>query len=98
MKTKRKIAPFRISPFSCPKLSENQKKKDPHPDSASNFLRKLQREGRGMPQFCILFHANYTILATQRGGPWHQAPLNTPLMRSIENLKLQTIQTTTRRA
>ena len=21
-----------------------------------------------MPQFCILFYANYTILATQRGG------------------------------
>ena len=37
----------------------------------SNFLPKLQR---GMPQFCILFYANYTILATQRWGPWHHAP------------------------
>ena len=32
-----------------------------------------------MPQFCILFYANYTILATQRGGPWPNAPLYTPL-------------------
>ena len=30
--------------------------------------------GGGMPQFCILFFANYTILATQRGGPWPNAP------------------------
>ena len=28
-----------------------------------------------MPQFCILFYSNYTILATQRGGPWPNAPL-----------------------
>ena len=27
-----------------------------------------------MPQFCTLFYANYTILATQRGGPWPNAP------------------------
>ena len=27
MKTKRKISPLRISPFSCPKLGEDQKKK-----------------------------------------------------------------------
>ena len=30
--------------------------------------------GGSMPQFCILFYANYTILATQRGGPWPNAP------------------------
>ena len=35
-----------------------------------------------MPQFCKLFYANYTILATQRGGPWLNAPLNTPLILS----------------
>ena len=27
-----------------------------------------------MLQFCILFYANYTILATQRGGPWPNTP------------------------
>ena len=33
-----------------------------------------------MPQFCILFYANYTILATQRGGGnGPMPPLNTPL-------------------
>ena len=29
MKTKRKISPLRISPFFCPKLGEDQKKKVP---------------------------------------------------------------------
>ena len=33
-----------------------------------------------MPRFCILFYANYTILATQREA-WPNAPLNTPLAR-----------------
>ena len=39
------------------------------PFLCSNFLPKLQRGGGvgGMPQFCILFYANYTILASQRG-------------------------------
>ena len=27
-----------------------------------------------MPQFCILFYANYTILSTQRGGTMAQWP------------------------
>ena len=27
-----------------------------------------------MPQFCILFYANYTILANQRGGHGPMAP------------------------
>ena len=27
-----------------------------------------------MQQFYILFYANYTILATQRGGPWPNGP------------------------
>ena len=27
-----------------------------------------------MSQFCILFYANYTILATQRGKPWPNGP------------------------
>ena len=82
MKTKRKISPPIISPFFCPKLGEDQKK-GLHPDSVrcplvySNFLPKLQRGA--MPQFCILFYANYTILATQRGHGT-MPPLNTPLL------------------
>ena len=37
-----------------------------------------------MPQFCILFYSNYTILATQRGGHGTMAPpLNTPLTNLV---------------
>ena len=37
-----------------------------------------------MPQFCILFYADYTILATQRGGAWPDGPsLNTTLRAVI---------------
>ena len=36
----------------------------------SKLLPNVQRGGGGgIPQFCILIYANYTILATQR-GPW----------------------------
>ena len=31
-------------------------------------------KGGDMPQFCILFCANYTILATKRWGAWPKAP------------------------
>ena len=45
------------------------------PFLCSNLLPKLQRGG-SMPKFCIVFYANYTILATQRGGHGPMAPLN----------------------
>ena len=32
-----------------------------------------------MPQFCIVFYANYTILVTQRGAMAQCPPLYTPL-------------------
>ena len=32
-----------------------------------------------MPQFYIIFHVNFAILATQRGGHGTMPPLNTPL-------------------
>ena len=81
------------SPFFCPKLGEDKKKR-----SSLKFspvfgpkLGEVQKKGfrahrfcaqtlcpsykgGAMPQFCILFYANYTILATQRGGPWPNAP------------------------
>ena len=58
------------------------KKKGLYPDSvllcAQTFCPSYK--GRAMQQFCVLFCANYTILATQRRGPLHYAtPLNTPL-------------------
>ena len=38
-----------------------------------------------MPQFCILFYTNYTILATQREGHGPMAPsLNTPLVAGVK--------------
>ena len=80
MKTKRKISPLKISAFSCPKLGEDKNK-----GYWSDFVRFcaqtfcLNYNWGGMPQFCILFYVNYTILKTQRGWPWHHAPLNTPL-------------------
>ena len=102
MKTKRKISPLRISPFSCPKLGEDQNKKGidsklvrfvaqnyvktkknrslPRfcPFVCSNFLPKLQNVA--MPQFYVLFHANCTILATQRGA---MAPRPLPKYASV---------------
>ena len=36
-----------------------------------------------MPQFCILFYANYTIMATQRGAMAQCPPLNAPLHSPI---------------
>ena len=38
-----------------------------------------------MPQFCILFYANYTILATQKGGHGTMPPLKyAPAYRDSE--------------
>ena len=95
MKTKRKISPLRISPFSYPKLGEDQKKglhsklgrfldhnyvktkKKVFTHILSFcvliFSAQVTKGGGAMPQFCILFYANYTILATQREA-WHHAP------------------------
>ena len=42
------------------------------------FLPKFQRGGV-MAQFCVLFLANCTLLATRKGWPWHNDPSNTPL-------------------
>ena len=82
MKTKRKISPLRISLFFCPKLGEDQKKKKKaFSQILSVTVLKLSAQvtmGGAMPQFYMLFYANYAVLATQRGGPWHHAPpLNT---------------------
>ena len=48
-------------------------------------LEPRTKGGGGMPQFCIVFFANYTILVTRRGRPWPNAPppQNTPLVLHI---------------
>ena len=85
MKTKRKVSPLRISPFFCPKLGEDQKKKKKKVTqirsvSVLKLSAQVTKAG-GHGAICILFYTNYTILANQRGEPWHHAPLNTPLIR-----------------
>ena len=57
MKTKRKISPLRISPFSCPKLGEDKKKRllvRFCPFLCSNFLLKLQIGGHAAILHTIL--------------------------------------------
>ena len=44
MKNKRKISPLRISPFSCPKLGEDQKKKRSSPRFSPVFGPKLGKD------------------------------------------------------
>ena len=52
--------------------------------SKNNTVLEPRTKGGGMPQFCILFFANYTILATQRGGHGPMLPpQNTPLVLRI---------------
>ena len=109
MKTKMKNFPVRISPFSRPQLGEDQKKRSSLRILAKIWTRPKLKvfahrlcaktfcpsyKGGVMPQFCIIFHANHTILATQRGGGMAPCPplLNTPLLNTflsdqIENSK-----------
>ena len=63
VKTKKKSS-LRFTPVFGPKLGKIQNEGLRPLFVCSNLLPKLQREGGRMPQFCILFHANYTILAT----------------------------------
>ena len=50
-----------------------------------------------MPQFCVVFYANYAILATQRGGPWPNglppkyAPGYVKMTRGKEVLKVANV-------
>ena len=98
--------PPRISPFSFPKSSEDQKKRSslkfspvfgpklgegpPKKSSPTVCVLKpsAQVTKRGaMPQFCIQFFANYTILSTQRGHG-SMPPLNKPLFATYSIIYL----------
>ena len=81
MKTKKRSS-LKFSPVFGPKLRKGQKKVFAHSFCAQTLCPSY-KGGRGMPQFCILFYANYTILATQRGGHGQMPPLNTPLLRCL---------------
>ena len=75
-----KRSTLKFSQVFGPKLNEDQKKGGPRPDSvrlgAQTFCPSYKEGGA---QFSILFYANYTILATQKGGHGTMPPpLNTP--------------------
>ena len=81
MKTKKKKerSSLKVSPVFGPKLSEDQKKRS----SPTVFVLKPSAQvtkGGAMPQFCILFYANYTILAVQKGGQWPNGVLEDVLV------------------
>ena len=61
-KTKRKISHRRISPFSCPKSVEDQKKGLHHQKLGKN------QKKRSSPRFCPLVCSNFQP-KLQRGGP-----------------------------
>ena len=87
MKTRMKIFQPKTKPVFLPKIRWRPKKKGFH-SNLVRFLAKKKSsptasvlkpsaqvtKGGGMPQFCILFYANYTILATERGEAMAQWP------------------------
>ena len=69
----KKRSSLKFSPVFDPKLGEGQKLKSwrtvfVHKPSAQVTKGGGGGGGGGRPQFCILFYANYIILASQRGG------------------------------
>ena len=66
VKTKKKGLHSDLVRFLAQNWVKAKKKGFRSPFVCSNLLPKLQRGV--MPQFCELFYANYTILATQRGA------------------------------
>ena len=82
MTTKRKISPLRISPFSCPKLGEDRKKKVIS-QILSVFVLKLsvQITNRGACRN-FAYYSMLIILYWRPKGSGHgtMSPLNTPLV------------------
>ena len=60
------MSSLKFSPVFGPKLGAGQIQRSSLTVSVLKPSAQVTKEG-GMPQFCILFYANYTILATQRG-------------------------------
>ena len=73
----KKRSSLRFSPVFGLKLGKAHKQNKVFSHILSVCVFKLcakLTKGGAMLHFCIPFYANYTILATQRGGPWHYAP------------------------
>ena len=71
LKTKKRSL-LKFSPVFGPKLGEGQKKVFAHRLCAQTLCPSYK--GGAMPQFCVLFYVNYTILATQREDLGPMAP------------------------
>ena len=70
---KKKRSSLKFSPIFLPKIWSRPKTKVfAYHLCAQNFCPTYK--DAAMPQFCILFDANYTIQATQRGGHCPMAP------------------------
>ena len=82
----KKSSSLKFSPIICLKLRAGLKQTyKTYPLCDQSFCPTYK--GGAMPQFCILFYANYTILATQRGAMAHcPFPLNT-LLHVVKKLQ-----------
>ena len=81
---KTKNVSLRLSAIFGSKLRDDQKKVT---QMLFVFVLKLSAQvtkGKVMPQFGILFYANYTTLATHRGAMVPCPPLNMPLLTLYE--------------
>ena len=78
---KKKRSSLKFSPVFGPKLGAGQKQRSSHTVCVLKPFAQLTKEGP-MPQFCILFYAKCTILATQRVYGTMPPP-NTPLGASV---------------
>ena len=65
-KDQKKRSSLKLSPIFCPKLGASQKQRSSPTLCVLKAFAQFMKDG-GMPQFCILSYADYTILATQRG-------------------------------
>ena len=78
-KKKKKRSSLRFSTVFGPKLGEGQEKRSfAHQLCAQTFCSSYKRGGGHVAILHILFYANYTILATQKGAMAQWPPLNTP--------------------
>ena len=76
--SQKKRSPLKFSPILPQNYAKAKKRSSPTVFVLKPFAQVTK--GGAMPQFCILIYANYTILATQKGGHGPMAPpLNTPL-------------------
>ena len=75
----KKKSSLKLSGF-WPKIGKRPKKVFAYRLCTQTFCPSYKGVVGAMTHFCILFYANYTILATRSGGHGPMPPLNTPLL------------------